>query len=55
MYLDPGSGSVILQVIIAAVLGIGVFLRLFAGKIRSWFGKGPASDPGADDDQPKVE
>lgn len=39
MYLDPGAGSVILQVIIAAVLGAGVFFKLFWKKIRAAFGK----------------
>lgn len=39
MYLDPGSGSVILQVIIATVLGAGVFIKLFWKKIKSVFGK----------------
>lgn len=35
MYLDPGAGSVILQIILAAVLGVGVFIRVYWGKIRS--------------------
>jgi hypothetical protein len=42
MYIDPGSGSVILQVALAAILGAGVFLKLFWGKIKSLFKK---SDP----------
>jgi len=37
MYLDPGSGSVILQIILAAILGIGVFMRVYWQKIRSLF------------------
>lgn len=39
MYLDPGAGSIILQAVLAAVLGIGVFTKLFWGKIKSLFGK----------------
>ena len=39
MYIDPGSGSVILQVILAALLGIGVTIRLFWGKIRMIFNR----------------
>jgi hypothetical protein len=39
MYLDPGVGSVVLQVIIAGVLGVGVFIKLFWKKIKSFFGK----------------
>jgi len=34
MYLDPGSGSVILQIILAAILGIGVTVRIFWKKIK---------------------
>jgi len=37
MYLDPGSGSVILQVVLAAILGIGVFVKIYWGKIKSLF------------------
>jgi hypothetical protein len=36
-YLDPGSGSILLQMLLAAILGIGVAVRLFWGKIRSFF------------------
>lgn len=39
MYVDPGSGSVILQAVLAAVLGIGVFTRVFWKKIKGLFGK----------------
>ena len=28
-YLDPGSGSMIIQMVIAAVLGLGVATRVF--------------------------
>ena len=51
MYLDPGSGSVILQVALAALLGLGVVTRLFWRKILTLLGKNknrPA--PGAEDD-----
>jgi hypothetical protein len=39
IYIDPGSGSVILQVILAALLGIGVVFKMFWGKIKSLFSK----------------
>jgi len=32
-YLDPGTGSIIIQVIIAALLGGGILLRTFWKKI----------------------
>ncbi len=39
MYLDPGSGSVILQAIIAAVLGVGVLTKVYWRKIKALFSK----------------
>jgi hypothetical protein len=38
-YLDPGSGSFIIQIAIAALLGLGVALRASWGKIKGLFGK----------------
>ena len=37
MYIDPGSGSIIVQAIIAAVLFLGVFTKLFWKKLTSLF------------------
>lgn len=34
-YLDPGSGSLIIQVIIGSILGILVTLRVYFNKIKS--------------------
>ena len=39
LYLDPGSGSYLIQVIIAAVLGAGFFFRNSWTKIKSFFKK----------------
>lgn len=39
MYLDPGTGSVVVQALLAALLGIGVFIKLFWGKITAIFKK----------------
>lgn len=39
MYLDPGSGSVILQTVLASLLGLGVIVRIFWRKIKSLGGK----------------
>ena len=36
-YLDPGSGAMIIQMIIASVVGAGVALKLFWGNIISFF------------------
>lgn len=36
-YLDPGTGSMVLQVLLAALLSVGVLVKVFWRKIRSWF------------------
>jgi hypothetical protein len=38
MYLDPSVGSIILQAILAGLLGIGVIVRIFWKKIKSFLG-----------------
>ena len=48
-YLDPGSGSFLIQILIAVLLGIGVAVRASWGKIRKYFGKGQ-TDNQTDDD-----
>jgi len=37
-YIDPGTGSVIIQAIIAAVVGIGLSLKLFWHRILTFLG-----------------
>ncbi len=43
-YIDPGSGSVLLQLILGGIAGIGVVAKLYWGRAkeryRSLFGKG---------------
>jgi hypothetical protein len=39
MYIDPGTGSVFLQIILATILGAGVLIRVFWKKITSPFRK----------------
>jgi len=39
MYLDPGFGSMIIQVVIAGIATIGVSLYVFKSKIRALFNK----------------
>ena len=38
-YLDPGTGSILLQAIAAGVIAIGGVWYAFKEKIRSFFGK----------------
>jgi hypothetical protein len=44
-YLDPGSGSFILQLLIAGILGGLVALRLYWGKIKAHFTRKPGDSP----------
>ena len=37
LYIDPGSGSYLVQVIIAAILGGAFWIKKFWRKIRSFF------------------
>jgi len=38
LYIDPGSGSLLLQFIIGIVLGVSVFFKAIMHKLRSVFG-----------------
>ena len=50
-YLDPGTGSIILQVVLASLLAIAVGFRMFWGKIKGIFRKEtPVEDPEAEND-----
>jgi hypothetical protein len=49
MYLDPGTGSVIIQAVLAAVLSVGVFVRIFWKRIRVMFGKKDMQEPVAEE------
>jgi len=48
-YLDPGSGSFLIQLLIAALLGLGVAVRASWSRIKGWFGIKPKADE--DDDE----
>jgi hypothetical protein len=51
LYIDPGTGSVIVQAIIATVLFLGVFIKLFWSKIRLLFVKKEAAKPNNKQDE----
>ena len=38
-YLDPGSGSFIIQMLLAGLLGVGVGVRIYWKKIVAFFNK----------------
>ena len=41
LYIDPGSGSYLVQVIIAAVLGVVFFFRNIRNIIKAFFTRTP--------------
>ena len=45
LYIDPGSGSYLVQVIIAAVLGAAFYFRNFLAKIKSFFTRRKPDQP----------
>jgi len=49
-YLDPGSGSFLIQLLIAALLGAGIALRAYWGKIKKLFGIESKVDENAEDE-----
>jgi len=49
-YLDPGSGSFILQVILASLVGIGFVLRGYWGKVKGLFRKDQTEEDIPDQD-----
>lgn len=50
-YLDPASGSMILQVIVAAVAALLITIKAFWHKIRGMFGGSPTEDTADTDDK----
>ncbi len=52
-YLDPGSGSFLIQILIATALGLAIALRASWGKIKGLFGAKPKSSDEDDDDTPE--
>ena len=49
-YLDPGSGSILIQLLLAAILGLGVMFRSQLAKIKKLFG-GKDTDNETDDEE----
>ncbi len=55
LYLDPGSGSFLIQLLIAALLGAGVFIAASWSKVKRLFGIKPKTneEDTDDDDEPE--
>jgi len=39
-YIDPGSGSMLLQILLAGLVGMGVFFRSSITRLFGWIGNG---------------
>jgi hypothetical protein len=44
-YLDPGTGSMLLQVILGGVAAVGVAIKLYWHKLRAAFGVAKKEEP----------
>jgi hypothetical protein len=51
MYLDPGSGSFIIQMLLAGLLGAAVAIRIYWKKIVAFFNKKKGGDDFEDLDE----
>lgn len=54
-YLDPGSGSLLIQLALAALLGMGVFVRSQWARIKRMFGINKDEDKDVDVDNEEGE
>jgi len=54
-YLDPGSGSYLIQILIAALLGSAFVIKSFWGQIKNFFIRlfGSKKEETPQDEQPK--
>jgi hypothetical protein len=54
-YLDPGTGSIIIQALIGAAVGAAVVVKTYWGRIRTMFGKGKSAPTDKKDDKTKSD
>jgi hypothetical protein len=50
LYLDPGSGSFLIQLLLGLLLGGALAVRIFWSNIKALFTGKKATPPAADDD-----
>jgi len=50
-YLDPGSGSILIQLLLAGLLGAGILLRASWSRILKLFGRGKPDQTDDGDDE----
>jgi hypothetical protein len=46
-YVDPGSGSMLLQLLLGGVAGVAVAIRMYWHRVRSFFGSRSDNPPDA--------
>ena len=46
-YVDPGSGSMLLQLLLGGVAGVAVAVRMYWHRVRSFFGSRSDNTPDA--------
>lgn len=51
-YIDPGTGSYVVQVLIAAFVGLSVGVKVFWKNIKDFFTKSGSKDNAADETEP---
>jgi len=49
-YLDPGTGSYLIQMLIAAVVGVGFAVKLYWSRIKGWLNRGEPEEAEVSDD-----
>ena len=55
LYLDPGSGSFLIQLLVAGLLGAGFVIRASWGKIKTFFTRTPPETVEEDQEEPQDE
>jgi len=48
-YLDPGSGSFIVQILLAGLMGAALMTKIYWARIKSFFGMQSAKEEDEDD------
>ena len=49
-YLDPGTGSMLVQILLGGLAGVLVIGKLYWHRVKAFFGCGPATSPNPDHD-----
>ena len=48
-YLDPGTGSILLQGLLAVIAGAAITIRMYWDKLRSFFGRKKVTPEASED------